>query len=117
MCTRTTPQGGVGKPAAAGGKAAAAGGGISTAGGVGVGLEEEIKKLQRQQKFAKLSEKDEKKLEGLQKKLEDQKLKQRLALDRVSSRAACRDHDAPLALVLVRFMHLLVLPFLASALG
>jgi hypothetical protein len=77
-------QGGVGKPAAAGGKAAAAGG-ISTAGGVGVGLEEEIKKLQRQQKFAKLSEKDEKKLEGLQKKLEDQKLKQRLALDRVSS--------------------------------
>jgi hypothetical protein len=76
-------QGGTSKPTA-GGKAAAAGAaGISTAGGVGVGLEEEIKKLQRAQKFGKLSEQDEKKLTGLQKKLEAQKEKQRLALDKV----------------------------------
>ena len=77
-------QGGTSKPAA-GGKAAAGGGGggISTAGGVGVGLEEEIKKLQRAAKFGKLSDKDEAKLAGLQKKLEAQKEKQRLALDKV----------------------------------
>lgn len=48
-----------------------------------MGLEEEIKKLQRAQKFGKLSEQDEKKLTGLQKKLEAQKEKQRLALDKV----------------------------------
>jgi hypothetical protein len=78
------PQGGASKPAAGSKAAAAAGGGISNAGGVGVGLEEEIKKLQRAQKFKKLDEKDEKKLEGLLKKLEAQKQKQQLALDRVS---------------------------------
>lgn len=59
---RCALQGGASKPAA--GKAA--GGGITNAGGVGVGLEEEIKKLQRAQKFNKLDEKDEKKLEGRQ---------------------------------------------------
>lgn len=75
-------QGGVSKPAAAGSKPAA-GGGISSAGGVGVGLEEEIKKLQRAEKFGKLSEADEKKLQGLQRKLEAQKAKQQLALDKV----------------------------------
>lgn len=82
------PQGGTSKPAAGGKPAAASGGGISNAGGVGVGLEEEIKKLQRAQKFKKLDEKDEKKLEGLLKKLEAQKQKQQLALDRVSCKGS-----------------------------
>lgn len=78
-CVVSTPQGGTSKPAS-GSKPAA--GGIST-GGVGVGLEEDIKKLQRAQKFGKLSEADEKKLQGLQRKLDAQKEKQRLALDKV----------------------------------
>ena len=82
-------QGGVSKPAAAGGGKAAAGGGIP-AGGVGVGLEEEIKKLQRAQKFGKLSDADEKKLQGLQRKLEAQKQKQQLALDKVCGHSNCK---------------------------
>lgn len=81
-------QGGTSKPASVG-KVAAAAGGISNAGGVGVGLEEEIKKLQRAQKFKKLDEKDEQKLQGLLKKLEAQKQKQQLALDRVGSGWLC----------------------------
>jgi len=73
------PQGGTSKPSAG---SKPSGGGVST-GGVGVGLEEDIKKLQRAQKFGKLSEADEKKLQGLQRKLDAQKEKQRLALDKV----------------------------------
>lgn len=65
------PKGGVGKPAGGG----AAGGGAVT-------LEEEIRRLERGVKYGKTSEADQKKLEGLRRKLESQKEKQRLALDK-----------------------------------